>query len=219
MEQRTDMPSVPNEEQPVGYYLCPHSGEMRADRRAPDRPKDSPEVRRLFDGFRNVIANADPYWAAYVTKVQAAVARLLSPIEKTVSFCGGVPPKPYEPQKMDWDWADVPQEGQPVDSAKVPPRLWTIQSPEGRTFQAGTLLGATKCAREATTTVPPAEALQRIMAACAWSAEDEKELQDHMQTVRGLIAVGPVEAKSVRARLDLLDQIEASARKLMGYPS
>lgn len=134
--------------------------------------------------------------------------------EKMVSFCGGMPPQPYEPQKLDWGWSEVPQEGQPVSSAMVPVKLWTIQSPDGRTFQGETLLAAARCAREATTTVPPAVALQRILAACAWTTEDEKELQDHVALVRKLNL--PMMAT---VRLNLLGEIEASARKLMGYPS
>jgi hypothetical protein len=101
-----------------------------------------------------------------------------------------------------------------IDETMLPAKVWTIQDPEGRTYQNENLMAAIRAAREATSTVPPAVALQRILAACAWTVEDEKELQDHVALVRGLNL--PMLAA---ARLNLLDAIEASARKLMGYPS
>lgn len=132
--------------------------------------------------------------------------------QKMVSFYGGwVRCHTNEPQKMDWDWTDVPQEGQPA-IAPTPLPVWKIESPDGRVFQGTTFLAAMEAKTAAT--VPPAVALDRVLKGCAWTESDEKELQDHMRLVKTAIRAWIGHSGYLAA----LDTIEVSARKLMGYP-
>jgi hypothetical protein len=75
------------------------AGEEKRDRRRKDRDNDDPRIAHLFNGFDNMIQNADDYSAGYLRAMRQEFGQLIAALEKpeqaTVkeSLPTGEPPK------------------------------------------------------------------------------------------------------------------------------
>ena len=54
------------------------AGEERRDRRRKDRADDDPRIDHLFNGFDNMIANADEYDAGYLKAMRLEFGQLIA---------------------------------------------------------------------------------------------------------------------------------------------
>lgn len=61
----------------MNTYTTNH-GEERSERRHKDRTEQDPRIDHLFNGFDNVIANADDYTKGYVKAMRLEFGQLIA---------------------------------------------------------------------------------------------------------------------------------------------